>query len=215
MRIGVVEHLVVQQGTTLGQHLDDGGIGLEYVLAGEQLGIRQVNAVAAHRVGHFQAVFLADHEVFLAVARGGVYRAGTGIQGDVLTQDDGHIEAVEGVVEAQQIECRTLGIAQVVELIEAGAVHHVLDQIGGQDQALGMIPVDLHQGVVQIRVQGDGTVGRQGPGRGSPDHHGERATASVAFRAVKLGGDTCLVDGLEAHVDGGGILVVVLHFGFS
>ena len=57
VRVGVVEHLVVQQGATLGQHLDHGGVGLEHVLAGKQFGIRQVHAVAANRVGHFRPYF--------------------------------------------------------------------------------------------------------------------------------------------------------------
>ncbi|MNC10460.1 hypothetical protein D3C75_581100 [compost metagenome] len=214
MRVGVVEHLVVQQGATLGQHLDHGRIGLEHVLAGKQLGIRQVDAVAAHRVGHFQTVLLTDHEVFLTVARGGVHGAGTGIQGDVITQHHRHVEAVEGVVEAQQLERRTLGIAQVVEFLDTGSVHHVLDQLGGQDQALGVVTLHLYQGVVQIGVHGDGAVGRQGPGGGGPDDGRERATAEVTFRAVELGCHCRLVDGLEAYVDGGGIFVVVLHFGF-
>lgn len=69
MRVGVVEHLVVQQGTALGQYLDHGGVGLEHMLTGKQFGIRQVDAVAANRVGDFQTVLLTDHEIFLTVAR--------------------------------------------------------------------------------------------------------------------------------------------------
>ena len=69
VRVRVVEYLVVQQGTALGQHLDHGGVGLEHVLAGKQFGIRQIDAVAANRVGHFQTVLLTDHEVFLTVTR--------------------------------------------------------------------------------------------------------------------------------------------------
>ena len=84
---------MVQQGAALGQHLDHGGVGLKHVLAGKQLGIRQIDAVAANRVGHFQAVLLTDHEVFLTVARAVVHRAGTGVQGDVVTQHHRHVEA--------------------------------------------------------------------------------------------------------------------------
>ena len=69
MRVGVVEHLVMQQGAALGQHLDHGRIGLEHVLAGKQFGIRQIDAVAANRVGDFQTILLTDHEVFLTVTR--------------------------------------------------------------------------------------------------------------------------------------------------
>ncbi len=215
VRVGVVEHLVVQQGTTLGQHLDHGRIGLEHVLAGKQFGIRQIDAVAANRVGHFQTVLLTDHEVFLTVARGGVHRAGTGVQGDVITQHHRHVEAVEGVVEAQQLECGPLGVAQVVEVLDASAIHHVLHQLGGQDQTLGIVTLYLHQRIVEIGVHGDGAVGRQGPRGGGPDHGREGSLAGVAFGAVKLGGHGSLVDGLEAHVDGRGVLVVVLHLGFS
>ncbi len=117
---------MVQQGAALGQHLDHGGVGLEHVLAGKQFGIRQVHAVAANRVGDFQTVLLTDHEVFLTVAWGGVYGTGTGIQGDVVTQHHRHVEAVEGVVEAQQLERSALGVTQVVELLDTGAIHHVL-----------------------------------------------------------------------------------------
>ena len=206
---------MVQQGAALGQHLDHGGVGLEHVLAGKQCGIRQVHAVAANRVGDFQAVLLTDHEVFLTVARGGVHGAGTGIQGNVVTQHHRHVEAVEGVVEAQQLERSALGVAQVVELLDTGTVHHVLDQLGGQDQALGMLPFHLHQRIVQIGVHGDAAVGGQGPGGGGPDHSRDRALAGVAFGTVELGGNALLVDSLEAHIDGGGVLVVVFHFGFG
>ena len=62
-----------------------------------------------------------------------MHRAGTGVQGNVVTQHHRYVEAVEGVVEAQQLECGTLGVAQVVEVLDAGAIHHVLHQLGGQD----------------------------------------------------------------------------------
>ncbi len=215
VRIGVVEHLVMQQGTALGQHFDHGGVGLEHMLTGKQFGIRQVNAVAANRVGHFQTVFLADHEVFLTVARGGVYGAGTGIQSHVIAQYHRHVEAVERVVEAQQLERGALGVTQIVELLDTGAIHHILDQLGSQDQTLGMLTFNLHQCVVQIGMHGDGAVGWQGPRSGGPDHRRDRALAGVAFGAVKLGGNGRLINGLEAHIDGGGVLVVVLNLGFS
>ena len=185
------------------------------MLAGKQFGIRQIDAVAANRVGHFQTVLLTDHEVFLTVTRGGVHRAGTGVQSDVVTQHHRYVEAVEGVVEAQQLECGTLGVTQVVEVLDACAIHHILHQLSGQDQTLGIVALNLHQRVVEIGMHGDGAVGRQGPRGSGPDHGRERALAGVAFGAIKLGGNGSLVDGLEAHVDGGGVLVVVLHFRFS
>ncbi len=82
----------------------------------------------------------------------------------MVTQYHRHVEAVEGMVEAQQLERSALGVAQVVELLDTGAIHHVLDQLGGQDQALGMLPFHLHQRIVQIGVHGDAAVGGQGPG---------------------------------------------------
>lgn len=131
---------------------------------------------------------------------------GTGIRGDVITQYHRHVEAVEGVVEAQQLKRGTLGVTQIVELLDTGAIHHILDQLGGGDQTLGMLTFNLYQCVIQIGVHGDGAVGWQGPRSGGPDHRRDRALAGVAFGAVKLGGNGCLIDSLEAHINGGEFL---------
>ena len=55
------------------------------------------------------------------------------------------------------------GVAQVVEVLDAGAIHHILHQLGGQDQTLRIVALNLHQCVVEIGMHGDGAVGRQGP----------------------------------------------------
>ena len=76
---------------------------------------------------------------------------------------------------------------------------------GGQDQTLGIVALNLHQCVVEIGMHGDGAVGGKVHGWSSRSRQRARL-AGVAFGAIKLGGNSSLVDGPEAHVDGGEFL---------
>ncbi len=95
VRVAVADRVERQQRAVVAQHADDGLLRLPQVLAGQhhvtgRRGRFQVHATAVDR-GHLagvvlvqQAVLLADHEVFLAMAGGGVHRTGTVFVGDVV-----------------------------------------------------------------------------------------------------------------------------------
>lgn len=54
---------------------------------------RQVSTVRSYRVSGFKPVFLTDNVVVRTVAWRSMYRAGTGIQRDVIAKDCRHVEA--------------------------------------------------------------------------------------------------------------------------
>ena len=83
-------------------------LALEHVFAGEQFGVRQKAAVATDRVVDFQAVLATQHEIVLTVAGRGVYRAGTGLEGDVIADDQQRLARVKGMLQLQAFEGRAL-----------------------------------------------------------------------------------------------------------
>ncbi|MNH06943.1 hypothetical protein D3C79_663230 [compost metagenome] len=132
----------VQQSAFLTQQLNDQIVGLEHEFTVQRwIGAGQVAAVRANRVGDFQAVFLADHEVIRAVARCGMYGTGTGIQRNVIAQDRRHVKAHKRMGKAHQFQIAALTVAQHCPGSDACALHHAFHQIGCQDHALA---VDLH-----------------------------------------------------------------------
>lgn len=158
----------VQQSTLLTQQLNDQIVGLEHELAVQRwIGAGQVAAVRANRVGDFQAVFLADHEVIRAVARSGMYGTGTGIQRNVIAQDRRHVKAHKRMGKAHQFQIAALAATQHFPMADACTFHHAFYQVRCQDQALAF---NLDQMVGELCIQRDRTVGRQRPRCGRPDH---------------------------------------------
>ncbi len=153
---------------------DDHRHGLPDVLAAEQREVGRVGAVALHRVQDVvvgQAVRDAGVEVVHAVGGRGVDQAGAVVGGRVVGQVDRRqapvagIHVVQRVLELEAAELLALDRGQH-RAVERIAVHAHLDQRGGQDQqaALG-----VDQRVVELGVQVDRLVGRDGPGGGGPD----------------------------------------------
>ena len=81
--------------------------------------LRQVYAIAAHRIVDFQAVLLPHHEVVLAVSGSGVNRTGTGLGGDVISQDHRHLALQVTVLQHLLIQICALAAAQYFQLFQA------------------------------------------------------------------------------------------------
>jgi hypothetical protein len=172
--VAVGDALGGQQAFGMVERGDDVGHRLPDVAAAEEGEVRRVAAVALHRVqdvvvGH--AVCDAGVEVVHAVGGRGVDEAGAVFRGRVVGQVDRRQAAEAGVDVVQRMF--ELEAAQLLALdggqhlaVERIAVHAHLDQGGRQHQqaALG-----VDQRVVELGVEVDGLVGRDGPGGGGPD----------------------------------------------
>ena len=205
--VGVGILLVVQQHAALRQQLDHGGIGLEYILAGKVFRIRQVDTVATYRVVHLQPVLLPHREVVLAVGRRGVHSAGTGLGGDVLAQDHGHLPVQEAVLQQLVFQGGTAAATQYLELFQAVAARAVLRQGLGHQQGTALA---RYQQVLQLRIQADRHIGRQRPGGGGPDGHRDLAAVTGATGGI----EGCGIGRREGHINRRGLLVLVLDLGF-
>ena len=136
-----------------------------------------------------------------------MHAAGTRVQCHVQAQSQGRGTVVEGMAGHQAFELRARGPAQNFRIVPA-------EQGGaGREAFLGqqiLAAPGLHQYVAEFRMQADGHVVRQGPGRGGPDDH-------IGAGRVSLRKDLAQsrVGQGKTHVDGGGSVVVVFHLGFG
>ena len=207
--VAVNQFFHVQQCAFLTQQLNDQIVSLENELAIQQrVSASQVAAVWPYRIGHFQAVLLADDEVIRAVAWRGVYCTGTGIQRHMFAEDCRHVEAHKRVFETHQLQIGTFAAAQHFPMGNAGALHHAFHQFGRQDQALAF---NLNQLIRKFRVQRDGAVSRQRPRGGGPDNQRNR---TVKAGHIKLGRHGSCVNRVESHIDRRRSFVVILNFRF-
>ena len=174
MRVAVREALLAHQRLVRLQRLDHLLIGIEDVLAGEQRRAVQKAPVAADRIIDLQVVAAADDVVLQAMAGSGMHRAGPGLERDMLAKDNRHPAVIKRVLELQPLEGIAAAIGDDPIVLDAPAVHGVLEQPFGDQQPLRAVRTvlgHLHQRVLELRVQGNRLIRRQGPGRGGPDHH--------------------------------------------
>src|SRR5450830_559352 len=211
VHVAVADGFGMQQRADFAQLVDDARVGLEDELAAEELQGLGIHAVALHRVEDLivdHAVLLADLEVVLAVGRRAVNDTGTGAQFDVVGQVYRRQTVIERVTEIDQFQGFALGNRQyrAFQLVARQARLH---QFFGQHQ---QAVTDIHQGIVEFRVNVQRLVGRDGPRGGGPDHDGRRLGQG---RQAESSGQLVLVGNREGHVDGRGLLVLVFDFGFS
>ena len=167
MRIAVLQLEEGKQGTAFAQHLDDGVVGFPDMQAGQDQFAcrrrgRQVHTASVDRIhlrgGVFldQAVFLADHEVFLAMARRGVHGTGTVFGGDVVTQDHRDLAVgVERMVQHHTFQRTALGMRMHHEIGNPVALRSTLSQGSSQHQpaTLAVVRRAFNQHVIQVRTQ--------------------------------------------------------------
>ncbi|MNS72395.1 hypothetical protein D3C72_1058060 [compost metagenome] len=238
VRIGVLHPAARQQIAGLDQlfhHRAVGGaelagllaLGLQHLQAGEQGDVVIIGAVGVHRVRHLAvAVGLPDGVVIRAVAGGGVDKAGAGVVGHMVAGQQGHGEAVARVQRRQRVGAfQTRGVDGVDagEAADLGRLEHVLGQLVGDDEAVARLGPglviqalfqsrDLVQAIGDLGAVADGAVGRDGPGRGRPDHHRGRGRAEgQQVVGVAVG----RADHRELDPDRGRDVVVILDLGIG
>ena len=172
---------------------------------------------------------LGYHIVVGTVHRRSMNRTGTGVGGHVLTGNHGHKfrPATDGrhkgmlhhkgrvFLTAELTKRRPLGRSHHLIGVGGNAVtlHGAGNQIAGQQQNfIGFL--QPHQRVFQRRVYRHRFVGRQGPGRGGPDHNAHRFAGQCRiggkfFQQRFRGGKG------ELHIDGDGFFILIFHFRFS
>ena len=208
VHVAVADGLGVQQSTDFAQLIDDGRVGLPDELAAEELQGRRVHTIALDRVEDVvvdHAVAFAGHEVVFTVGRRGVNHTGTGAQLHVVGQVYRRQAIVERMAEIDQFQGRTRGSRdhRTFQAVAGQAGRH---QFLGQDQ---QALAGVHQCVVELRVDVQRLVGRNGPRGGGPDHDG---CGLGQLGQAKGGGQLVFVSHREGHVDGGGLLVLILDF---
>jgi hypothetical protein len=198
VRIAVLDAAAGQQVSGLDQLVHDravGGpelagllaLGLDDLQAREQRHVREIGAVGIDGVGDGVqriAALQPDQIVVGAVARGGVDEAGAGVVGHVVAGQQGHVEAVAFVELSQRVgadQARRIDRLGAAPLGDLGGLADVLGQLVGDDQAVadlgprGELEVlleglDLVEAVLDLGVEADRPVGRDGPRGGGPDH---------------------------------------------
>ena len=166
VRIAVAELGAMPEAGALVQRLLDLRVGGPDLQAGEQQHVVRVVAARADRGVDVQAVADAGRVVVRAVAGRGVDDAGAGFERDVVGEHADRRAIVERVLERQPIEHLALHHDDRIAERLAGGLAHRPGQVGGEDDHP---PVELVGAVVEVGMEGDGQVGRDGPGRRRPD----------------------------------------------
>ncbi len=170
VRVAVLVRHLVQQRATLAQQLDDRRVGLEHVLAGHERRALDEHALPVDRVQHIEAIRLPDQKVIRAMPGSSVHRAGTRLGRDVLPENHRNLAFEKRMLQRQALERRATTLAEELEALDAEACQGLVCQRLGKHQVLGVTPlIGAHQHIRQLRVQRNGKVRRQCPGRGRPD----------------------------------------------
>ena len=197
----------MQQVATVTQRIDDHRIGLAHMFAGHQRRALHEDTVASHRIGGFQAVALTDDIVVGAMAGRGMDDAGAGIQRDVLATDHRHGAIGKGVLRPHALQCGT-GDTPACLALDPRPLQHAAGEFGRHHNGAPFTQAQPH--VVQFRMDGQGLVGRQGPGRGRPDDEVHRCLLDTEGSRHRR-----RIGGRESHIHGRGALVGVFDLRFG
>ncbi len=141
------------------------------------------------------------------MAGGGVHATCSRFQGDMVAQDDQRIPFIERMPAALVFQVPGFEIGQDTVIGDAEDRHAGLHQVPSQDQDLPVTGFDGR--IVEIRMKGHGQVGRQGPGSGSPDHHGNLPPGQLRGNIRRI------VLQRKFNVHRGRGLIVVFNFGLG
>ena len=114
-------------------------IGLVYVHTSEFAGRVSIGAVGFHQVEGANAVFLTHHEVFHTMVRRCVYCTGTGVQGNVVTQQHRHLLVVHRMLQQLVFQCGTGDVGQHFVVFHTPASHDALHHVRGQNHSLSAV----------------------------------------------------------------------------
>ena len=152
-------------------------------------------------------VLAADVVVLVAVAGRGVDAAGAGVERDVLAQDDDALPVDERVRRGHELELRALQLGQDFEALHAADLRHAAHELLGDD--IHLAAGGLREHVVKVRIEADGEVARDGPGRRRPDEEVELVERAVFAQLAQVVLDA------ELHVDGLAGVLGVFYLGLG
>ena len=200
VHVAVFDGGVLQQRANFCQLVDDDRVGLPHIHAAEERQVGSKAAIALHRrqdVLVVHAVLLAGVEVVQTVGRRGVHDAGTGVETDIVGNENRRQTVVQRMAESNALQrrARTAGNGAAAEAIarETGFL-----QVGGKHQTPLL---RLHQVIGKFRVHVERLVAGNGPGRGGPDDGPGLARRQLG----QPEGSRQLVafDHRKSHIDGG------------
>jgi len=92
--------------------------------------------------------------------------AGTGLQGDMVAENDDALAVIEGVLRLHELKLRALELGKAAKALEPGSPGDILCQFFGEDICLAVRR--LCKDIGQFRVQTDGKISGNGPRGGCP-----------------------------------------------
>ncbi len=182
------------------------GVGLEDLEPGVARDVGREAAVVVDGRVDVDAVGDAGQVVVVAVARGGVDAARAVVERDVLGQDEERFAVDERVAGLEALELAARERGQDLGRRPAELLGDDREEPLGHDVDVAL---DLGRGVLVFGMEGDGHVGRQGPGGRRPDDDVDAAALEGRELRAEVGDD------LETDVDRGGGLVLVLDLGLG
>ena len=168
--------------------------------------IRVIDPIAAHRVIDFKIVTSSHLEIFKTVCRRRVYTAGSSLGRHVFAQHNGHGLVTKGGQQHESLQRAALGPAD--DLIAGDAKPFcagLCERLGNQNAPA----TSLQHYVIKLSRECNATISGQRPGRCRPDREAEGDTV-VTTQPV---GGRRTVNESEGDIDGGGLLVPILHLG--
>src|SRR6202162_3454981 len=185
VRITVLVRMMAQQRAAIGEKFYDNGIRRENVFAFVFGQAFRVHTTIIERRVNFEVVALTGNEVVGAMSWSGVHDAAALIECDVVGEDAGHFNGQEGMLKLHAVEFATFERGDNFGFGNAAICLQRRDAIGGQQEAALL---RLNDGVVEIRMEGECAVMRNGPGSGGPDD-GRNVGANFGIAIGDLEGD--------------------------
>ena len=148
------------------------GDGLVGLVGGEARKLARILGQLAYAVDRNNNLDLgivvdADFKVLDTVPRSGVDAAGTGIQGDVVADDDQRVAVEERMLADNVLQLLAGDRADQLIIFDLRGLHRGRSKLLGHDI---IFAVGLDCAVFILRAQTDGHVAWQGPGSGGPDN---------------------------------------------
>ena len=205
VRVAVGDLPLAQQVAGVADRRDDDGVGVEDLLAGDELDVGGEPPAVVDRAVDLEAVALSDHVVLLAVAGRRVDQPGAGLERDVVAEDEARLPVEVRVAGDEPLQVGTAHLAHDPP-VAAEVLHDRGDQLLRDEVVLAAV---LDNRVGELRMHGDRQIRRDRPRGRRPDHRECRVLGQA-------GGDRRpAADDREAHEDRGGLLLLVLDFGLG
>ncbi len=185
MRVAVLDIRLSHEAPHFAEFAVDRLVGIEHELPRKIRYFFGEAAVVINRGIDLEAIFERHLIVFAAMPRGGVDAAGTGFEGHMAAQDQNTLTLQEGMVTGKAAQVGGPELPQHLVLVDPKEGHAAFHQAFRQNPDFTGRG-DRH--VIEIRMQGDGQVGRNGPGGGGPDEDIRRLVAKFREERPALGG---------------------------